>query len=301
MDTINLASGGLEVRIAPWLGGGIARFDIKSAGELIPVLRPWPGAACVDPLRLGMIILAPWQNRISGGGFMWRNRFRPLAPNLPERTPYPVHGNAFQLPWRVGHQGRGNATLRLSSNGPGPFAYEAKLDYALDPEGLTVTLALQNTASEALPYGLGFHPWFAASPGFQLEAPAVSLWPFGPDGLPARKTGVDAEPDLDFRSLRPVPDRAIACWMTGWRGNARLFHPAHGLEVTMEASPELAHLVLFSPGPDAGFLCVEPVTHGVDAHNRGYGPEDGPLIVLERDETLTARIRISARRVDLVE
>ncbi len=49
-------------------------------------------------------------------------------------------------------------------------------------------------------------------------------------------------------------------------------------------------------GPEAGFLCVEPVSHGVDAHTVAYAPEDGPLTTLAPGGTLAGPVTFAVRR-----
>src|SRR5699024_11684616 len=46
-----------------------------------------------------------------------------------------------------------------------PFRLALRLRYALDDDGLTVTLQATNTGDREAPYGCGFHPYVVAAPG----------------------------------------------------------------------------------------------------------------------------------------
>jgi len=69
---------------------------------------------------LASILLVPWSNRISGGGFTFAGKSHPLQPNLPQE-PYPIHGNGFSSAWSVEDATATSAELSLMSEGPGPF------------------------------------------------------------------------------------------------------------------------------------------------------------------------------------
>lgn len=58
-----------RLSIAPELGGGIANWMLKASGQTL--LRPSDQSAldAGTPRRLACYPLAPWSNRIAGGGF----------------------------------------------------------------------------------------------------------------------------------------------------------------------------------------------------------------------------------------
>src|SRR5262249_11836912 len=120
-------------------------------------------------------VLVPWSNRVSGGGFSFRGKRYRLDPNL-EGEPYPIHGNGFALPWDVVDRAPTTAVLSLDSNGPGPFRYAATLSYGVAEGALSMSLAVENTGEEALPFGLGFHPWIVRTPETRLQAAAAGVW-----------------------------------------------------------------------------------------------------------------------------
>lgn len=298
MERLRLADGPLSAVVVPGLGGGIARFDHADgyAGRPFPVFRPQDDANSDDPLGLGLIVLVPWSNRISGGGFRDGTGFHALPRNL-ARSPYPVHGNGFQNAWTVEEATATAVRLSFVSEGPGPYRYTATLLHGLCAAGLAITLAVVNGAERPMPFGIGLHPWLTRTPGMTLHAPARRVWSFDAAMLPGRSDPVDAVPDLDFARARPVPAGAVSAWFTGWNGAAAVVWPEPGLVLDVAATPTLSTLFLYSPGPEADFLCVEPVSHGVDAHNRAYAPDDGAIDVLPPGGTLSATVVFGVRRL----
>ncbi len=278
-DTLRLASGSLLAEIVPSLGGGVARFDLASANGEISVFRPWPEVGSADPNALGLYVLAPWSNRISGGGFSFAGSFHPLTPNL-AGEPFPLHGDAWQKPWAVAEHDGHRARLVLNDGEAGPFRYCAELAYDLSPSGLTVRLALENAGEHALPFGGGFHPWFPRTPGTRLEAPAKSVWLEDPQHLPTTQEPIANQPEWDFSTPRPLPDGWINNLFTGWTRRATIAWDDRGLALDIKARSPLDRYIVYSPSRDAPFFCFEPVTHAVDAHNLPPSPEAHGLVVL---------------------
>ena len=53
----------------PALGAGLVRFDWVHGGVLEPLFRPAPAGATPAVFDFASIVLLPWSNRVSGGGF----------------------------------------------------------------------------------------------------------------------------------------------------------------------------------------------------------------------------------------
>jgi aldose 1-epimerase len=59
----------------------------------------------------------------------------------------------------------------------------------------------------------------------------------------------------------------------------------------MTTAPPLNHLVVYAPdGRD--YACVEPMTHAIDAHNRGTAGDRLGLVELAPGETLAIEVRL---------
>jgi aldose 1-epimerase len=288
-ETVALRCGGLAAEIVPGMGGGLARFEYNG----VPLFRPWAEGA--DPFGLASILLVPWSNRISGGGFTFEGTFHPLAPNVAGER-FPIHGNGFQQGWTLANRRDDAVELVLSSDGPGPFRYQARADYALDANGLDMRLEVTNRATIRLPFGLGFHPWLVRTPHTTLRASLPRVWLETSDHLPDKLLPVEAAPHWDFRAGRPLPPGWINNGFPGWDGRAAISWPELGLTMRIDAAPALSCAILYSPGETADFFCLEPVNHAVDTFNApGGAQENGPPILAPGEtETVWCRFAVEA-------
>ncbi len=260
-------------------------------GDWVPVLDAVPDPSRPLPFSLGCNVLAPFSNRISGGGFWHDGAFQALAPNI-EGEPYPNHGNAFASAWTVETRSETEAVLTLSSDGPGPFRYEGLLTYRLADEEFVAQLVLTNRGEGALPFGGGFHPWFKRTAETRLRFRADGVWTETADHLPEHYILLGAMPDRDHRDGRGLPDGFTNVAYAGWDGVAELTWPDEGWGVTMTADAPLSVLMLYTPGRDAGFFSLEPVSHTVDAHNRtGEGVVRPAILGSGESLTLTMRLK----------
>lgn len=172
---VTLETAQARITLRPDLGAGLTGFDIRRGGEWLPVFRR-VDAATAHPFALSNIVLLPFSGRVSGGGFSFDGSFHALPRNM-ETERYPLHGNAFSLPWTTTDHSADRITLRLAAEGPGPFRYDAVLTFRLLGAGLEMAMTVTNRAAMRLPYGAGFHPWFVRDPDTTLmRPPAMSGW-----------------------------------------------------------------------------------------------------------------------------
>jgi aldose 1-epimerase len=80
MDKLALSSGPYRA-VATLDGGGLLEFSRQEEAGLRHILRP-ASQEPSGPLDRAMIVMAPWCNRIGGGGFTSGDRFQPIAPNV---------------------------------------------------------------------------------------------------------------------------------------------------------------------------------------------------------------------------
>ena len=297
MDAVTIADGTGEVVIVPGLGAGLASYDLLVDGGREPLFRPCRDLVRAQPFDLASNLLVPWSGRISGGGFRFGGRFHGLDPNL-AGEPLPIHGNGFASSWTVVEAAGARAVLTLSSNGPGPYSFEARVIYTLDAGALTVRLAVTSHAADPLPHGLGLHPWFPRTPGTTLWARAAAVTLEDSRHLPAGQVPVASRKEWDFSEPRRLPDTWINNDFSPWDGRAEIVWADRGLRLVVDTGGDsrLTTFILYSPGSDAAFFCFEPVTHPVDAHNRPGGPEANGLSVLAHGETLAMSCRFVPER-----
>lgn len=288
---IALADGHAHLEVHPELGAAIGRYDVvTSAGASLPIFQLAAAPGRQRPFALGLNLLVPFSNRISGGGFRHGGDFHPLPRNT--AGPYPIHGNAFTLPWTVQAASDTSVRLHLRSEGPGPFRYEAEVTYALQHGALHVHLLVVNRAAGSLPFGAGFHPWFVRSPEARLSMTTTGYWTETPDHLPDVHLPTAGDARLDFTQPRALPPAWINTAFTGWDGRATLAWPDKRLAVDIAATPPLTTIIVYSPSAAADYVCIEPVSHSVDAHNRA-GPGTAPPQILEPGAALSVETTIT--------
>ena len=295
-SALRLEAGPLSAEIVPEIGGGIARFDFAEGRRIVDLFRPWPDGGSTEPGALGLFVLAPWSNRISGGGFSFGGSFHALAPNV-AGEPFPLHGDAWQKPWTVAEHDATRARLVRETRDLGSFHYRGELEYVLSAEDLSARLSLTNLGQDPLPFGAGFHPWFPRTPGTRLLAPSRTVWLEDDRHLPAEEIAVARRPDWNFSEPRPLPADRINNAFAGWNRQATIFWDDRGVALDVISRPPVNVYILYSPGSDASFFCFEPVTHTVDAHNLAPGPDAHGLVVLVPGATLTAECRFAVRRL----
>jgi len=290
---LTLSDGVAEVEVLPRLGAGLLRYDFTARGRREPLFRGAPPGA-IEPFALANIVLVPWSNRISGGGFHFGGAFHALEANIPGE-PFPIHGNGFLSAWTVSERNLTRVALSLKSMGPGPFRYDAEMTYALSGGALAMTLVVVNRAAIPLPYGLGFHPWLPRTPETLLAAEASGVWLEDERHLPTGRKPIAERPEWDFSSLRGLPTQWINNAFDGWSGRATIAWPERRLALDVQAGRELGAYIVYSPSRDADFFCFEPVSHVVDAHNLAKGPAADGLAILAPGERFEASCTFAPR------
>ena len=290
---IDLENSHLFVRLCPEFGGGIARFDAKTGGARMPLMRPLQHPMDADgfePNQLACYPLVPWSNRIAEGGFATDGHRFTLANNRSD-DPFPIHGTGWQRAWKVQSHSPDSALFTLDDRTPGAYAFHASLRYTLAQDGLLITLDAVNQAAVPMPFGLGLHPFFPRGDGTRLQAAASHLWIN--DGQSPIPTELRAVPSgWDFRAGRPLPDQELNHCFTGWDGSALIHWPDR--ELALELHSDTAYFIIYTPvGSD--FFCFEPVDHVIDAMHRPGGPYAHGMTRLEPGHRLQRRFAFKLR------
>ncbi len=241
--------------------------------------------------------LIPWPNRLAGGAYSFGGRSL-QAPISEPSAGNAIHGLVRWANWRVAASEPSSCTmaLRLHPQPAYPFTLDLRLDYALDDEGLTVTLTAVNAGSDALPFGAGFHPYLTvgtpAVDDARLTLPA-GLW-LPTDGRSIPTGGArPVEAALDFRAGRPIGGTVLDHCFTGLTrdadGRARVRLEGPSATATLWMDEAFGHVMVFTGDTLATDrrrrgLAVEPMTCAPDAFNSGDG-----LRVLAPRQELVAR------------
>lgn len=265
---ISISAGPLHLDIAPGIGGSIARFYSKEKAQILEWMRPATPDAIAEgnSQMMASFPMVPFCGRVREGRFIFAGRQISLPRNF-GNSPHAIHGNAWQLPWRVSAHDSASASLVLEhERGDWPFAYRAEQHFVLTPRSLEIELVVVNTDAAAMPVGLGQHPYFAYTPGMTLQAEVAQMWEAERD-MPVKLSRNDTVESL-ARGLK-MASATLDNNFIGWKHIATMRWPETGRRLRMTAQPPLSYLVVYTP-PSREFLCVEPVSNTVDWLNLGH-------------------------------
>jgi aldose 1-epimerase len=274
---------GSGVEVWPALGCNTIRWQVRAGRKSRDLIYAPPAADLFErPTRGGVPVLFPFPNRIRGGRFTSQGRsYRlPLNDSTKENA---IHGFAPRLPWHVLDHGADEvgAWVRAEFTSAGandertnwPAQYQLILTIHLIGTALRYESEVWNPDNEPLPFGLGYHPYFVATPDALIQTPAQSRWLLQ-ESLP---TG-DREPlppNLDLRDRRPFEGLALDDVYTdfpdvvpdrdGLVDRGRIEYPGAGV-LRVRTSPAFRELVMFTP-PHRQAVCLEPYTCPTDAVN----------------------------------
>lgn len=283
LSVLEIRNAELSARILPEAGGGLAGFDWHGRGESIALMRRYEPrsnsqAHTIDPNRLACYPLVPWSNRIAEDGFDVDGRWIALTRNR-EGEPWPIHGSGWQRAWQVQSHTAREVRLSLRESSATAYSYAATLNYALHDDALQVDLAVTNTGSATMPFGLGLHPFFPRHGEVHLLAPAPQVWiNDGQSPLPIERVAVP--PHWDFRNKRVLPGEGLDHAFHAWTSDAEIHWRA--LQLGLRISADVDAFVLYTPA-GGDFFCFEPVDHPINAlHLPGGALANGMTMLLPR-------------------
>ena len=299
---ITLIAGDAKLLLCPAVGGAIGGWTRRGT----PIFRATPDEALAgtNSRLLSCFPLIPFSNRIAWGRFSFGGESFQLDMNFGDH-PHTIHGNAWQRAWDVASQSADQAELVLDHDpahdptvtGGGchwPYRYSARLLYALQPDGLSVTITFINTDRRAQPVGLGLHPYQPRTPQTTIAFQATSVWHTGEDSLPDARLPVEGHWSFDPGHVIEGPplDNCYAAWA----GRAVVTRPEHGIQVTIAADDIFRHAVVYTP-PGKPYFAVEPASNMTDAVNRMANVPDHGLRVLQPGDTLARQVRFTVADV----
>ncbi|PKU26589.1 aldose 1-epimerase [Telmatospirillum siberiense] len=295
-DFVSLTAGTSRLTLWPETGGAIV--DWQHDGISLFRNIPDEALAAHSARRLGCFPLIPYSNRIARASLTFGEETYALRPDL-NGEPHSIHGNGWYTPWIVTERTDKRLVLTLDHQARGdgvadwPFSYVATQTFSLGESGLDIALRIENRDGKAMPAGFGLHPYFRRTPKAQMMFQAASVWLNGADKLPRGQQPVPSA--WSFATLRSPAEAELDHCFAGWNGTARIVWPEDALGLTIEASAEFSHLVVYTPA-ERDFFCVEPVSHMNDAMNRmdvdGHG-----VAVLAPGQALEGGVRFRLDRL----
>lgn len=249
---ITLQNGRVRLKLAPEAGGGVARLAVDGRD----ILRPAPPGSS-DPLEMACFPLVPFANRVAHGAF----RFGGRDIRLPrEDDGHALHGQGWRTVWTVDEHGPDEVTLGFRhAPGDWPWAYSAEQCFTLLESGLRIGLTLRNDGTKAMPFSLGFHPYFLRAPSTTLDTSTNGIW---------SDASVSATPPAFAGAPLGISDLSETdhCH-SSWNRRAMIAEAEQHTFTELTADDGLSFLQVYAP-PGEAFFCAEPVSAVPDAFNR---------------------------------
>tara|TARA_R110001583_G_scaffold186667_1_gene347476 strand:+ start:12913 stop:13845 length:933 start_codon:yes stop_codon:yes gene_type:complete len=290
-------NGDFRVGFLPF-GGAITRLEWRRPDELgyAHLLRPSDQSALEsgNPSYLGCFPMVPFANRMAFSQFPFDNRTISVPANRPP-GPHAIHGFSSREDWDVTQSDEGALRLetRHTDTHNNEFDYIAWQELRVQDGFLEWEIGVRHLAQGAMPYGIGLHPWFYATEDVEIEFIAEGCFNTDGDMLPVAATVVDLSRDFSVAGAARR-HRGLDCHYRGWDGRARIFWPEDGVALSLGASETLRNLQVYLP-KDGGAVCLEPVSHVPNVHNRPEFKEFGDILVLAKGQNLIGTITLAPK------
>ena len=188
-------AGTVRAEVWPGFGFNCLQWQVKRAngtwGDILYRAPDWDTNPV--PTRSGHPILFPFPNRLRHGQFTFEGTEYQLPLNESSGR-HAIHGFTPRNPWRVIGSGVEadhawvTGELHLAEDLPHalpfwPADFVMSVSYRLSAAALIVIATVDNPSNTALPFGIGYHPYFchphapdATADELVLTAPVAELW-----------------------------------------------------------------------------------------------------------------------------
>jgi len=293
----------LELTLAPQLGNRAIAFSVRGQNILHFPFANAKAAVGTRGLN-GIPFLAPWANRIEGGGFGANGRWFPFpgGENLlrTDANGLPIHGllTASSL-WEVTRTTADAAAAEVTCllkfwqhpelMANWPFAHEYDITYRLADGALEIRTEIRNLSAAPMPVSIGYHPYFVL-PGVNRSACVAHI--------PVRlhvETNSKLVPTGEMTPANlsdPVPlaaqklDDGFTDLVRDSSGNAIFWIEGAGKRIEVTFGPKYPVAIVYAP-PGEEFICFEPMTALTNGINLAWENRYSALQSVASDESWT--------------
>lgn len=249
---------------------------------------------------------------------IWKARFEldGVVYEFPvNREDYHIHGLVHNIEWKVvthtasEDEGAVLVTEMDSAEHPSvqrtyPQHFKLSMKFVLKDGTVTVETRCENFSDTALPFGVGFHPYFNTPMTEQSSKDLCFARLAAQEHWELERcfpTGQRHEPsgDFDFREFKPVSSLALDdLYGRVLDRSAVLEDRGSGLRLTVTASESYPFWVVWTgASPSAPFICFEPYSCVTNAPNLDMPISETGLKLLEKGETFTGTVTLSLSRI----
>jgi aldose 1-epimerase len=245
------------------------------------------GKMKAKPALCGVPFLAPWANRLDQDAFYANGRKYALNTDLGNvrRDPNqkPIHGLLLFSPyWKVVKLEADDKSARATSRleywrypdlmAQFPFAHAIEMTYRLSGGALEVETLVENHASEPMPVGVGYHPYFQVpdTPRDQckVHVAARDHLELSPMLIPTGRRTPASLPDPVSLATTQLDD-VFADLVRGHDNRAEFWVEGGGKRVSVTYGPKYTVAVIYAP-PGKDFICFEPMSAITNAFNLAH-------------------------------
>ena len=277
----------VEAAIVPSFGNRTVRLLVHGQNVLHFPFERIPDAKADRSLN-GIPFLAPWANRMAGGGFHadghefhFNEKSGPLRMDA---NGLPIHGMLVTSPlWQIAGIGSDETGAHVTSRlefwqrpelmANWPFAHSYQMTHRLADGALEITTAVLNLSAEKMPVAIGFHPYFQM-PGARRDDLSVHLPVAKHVETDSRMIPTGDFKDVDFPDRLPLKGQRFDDGFIGLKPNPVFLLESAGKSVEVAFGPKYQVAVVYAP-PDKNFVAFEPmtaITNGVNLAAEGKYP-----------------------------
>lgn len=240
-----------------------------------------------NPALCGVPFLAPWANRLDQDAFYANGKKYLLNPDLGnirrDQNQKPIHGLLlFSSYWKVVKLEADDKSARVTSRlefwrypelmAQFPFAHAIEMTYRLAAGALEVETLVENHASDPMPVGIGYHPYFQI-PGtprdqWKVHVAAREHLELSPLLIPTGERTPVSLPDPVPLATTPLDD-VFSDLVRGSDNRAAFWMEAGGKKVSVIYGQKYTVAVIYAP-PGKDFLCFEPMSAITNAFNLAH-------------------------------
>jgi len=303
---------GIEAVIVPSVGSNMIALRSTKHGAKILHEPSSLEELVKSPTGYGYPVLMP-PNRIAGAKFTVDGILYEFPVN---REDYHIHGLVHDVEWQVvehtasDESGAVLETLMDSANQPRvretyPQRFVLTMRFVLKDGKMTIETQCENLSSVALPFGIGFHPYFStpmtnnsSKDRCFARLKADEFWELE-RCFPTGKTYEPPE-DFDLREFRPVSSLKLDNLYGQVRDSCAVLEDrGSGLRLTVTADESYPFWVVWTgASPSAPFICFEPYSCVTNAPNLDMPHERTGLKLLEKGESFTGTVTLTLSEIE---
>ena len=309
-STVRLAddASNVEAVIVPSFGNRTIRLLVEGENILHFPFETIP-AAKADRSTNGIPFLAPWGNRMAGGGFRTNGREfhfnEKLGTLRMDANGLPIHGMLVSSPlWQIAAMGADAAGAHVTSRlefwkrpellANWPFAHSYEMTHKLADGVLEVTTAILNRSGERMPVSIGFHPYFRI-PGVARDQLSVHLPVRRHVETDARLIPTGEFKPVNFPPQLPLKGQRFDDGFVGLEPNPVFRLEGGGKQIEVAFGPKYQVAIVYAP-PDKDFVCFEPMTALTNGVNLAADGKYANLQEIEPGGEWRESFRITSRR-----